>query len=40
MMAKPGADGKKRLTLPVSLQNDRIYLGPAQIARLPRFTWE
>jgi len=40
LMAKPGADGKKRLTLPVSLQNDRIYLGPAQIARLPRFTWE
>jgi hypothetical protein len=40
LMAKPGADGKKRLTLPVSVQNDRIYLGPAQIARLPRFTWE
>ena len=40
LMAKPGADGKKRLTLPLSLQNDRVYLGPAQIARLPRFTWE
>jgi hypothetical protein len=40
LMAKPGEDGKKRLTLPLSLQNDRIFLGPAQIARLPRFTWE
>jgi hypothetical protein len=40
LMAKPGADGRKRLTLPVSLQNDRLYLGPAQIAALPRFTWE
>jgi hypothetical protein len=40
MMAKPGADGRQQLTLPVSLQNDRLYLGPAQIAALPRFTWE
>ena len=40
LMAKPGEDGKKHLTLPLSLQDDRIYLGPAQIARLPRFTWE
>ncbi len=40
LMAKPGADGRQQLTLPVSLQNDRLYLGPAQIAALPRFTWE
>jgi hypothetical protein len=40
MMAKPGADGHKQLTLPVSVQNDRLYLGPAQIASLPRFTWQ
>jgi hypothetical protein len=40
LMARPGEDGKKRLTLPLSLQNDRIFLGPAQIARLPLFTWE
>ncbi len=40
MMAKPGADGHQQLTLPVSLQNDRLYLGPAQIAALPRFTWK
>jgi hypothetical protein len=40
MLAKPGADGHPQLTLPVSLQNDRLYLGPAQIAALPRFTWQ
>jgi hypothetical protein len=40
LMAKPGADGRKQLTLPVSLQNDHVYLGPAQIAALPRFSWE
>jgi hypothetical protein len=40
LMAKPGPDGRKQLTLPVSLQNDHVYLGPAQIAALPRFSWE
>lgn len=40
LMAKPGADGKKQLTLPVRLQNQRLYLGPAQIAVLPAVTWE
>ncbi len=40
LLAKPGADGKKRLTVPVSLQNERLYLGPAKIAALPRIGWE
>jgi hypothetical protein len=40
LLAKPGADGKRRLTVPLSLQNHRLYLGPAQIATLPRLTWE
>jgi hypothetical protein len=40
LLAKPGADGKKQLTLPVTLQNRRLYLGPAQIAVLPAITWE
>lgn len=40
LMAKPGPDGKKQLTLPVTLQNRRLYLGPAQIAVLPVITWE
>jgi hypothetical protein len=40
LVATSGADGKKRLTLPVILKNERVYLGPAQIAALPRLTWE
>ena len=40
LMAKPGPDGKKQLTLPVTLQNRRLYLGPAQIAVLPAITWK
>ena len=40
LMAKPNAEGRKQLILPLRLQNDRVYLGPAQIAALPRFTWE
>jgi hypothetical protein len=40
LMAKPGPDGKKQLTLPVTLQNRRLYLGPAQITVLPVITWE
>ncbi len=39
LMAKSGPDGRKKLTLPLRLQNDRVFLGPAQIAELPRFTW-
>lgn len=40
LLAKPGPDGKKRLTVPVSIQNERLYLGPAQIAVLPPITWK
>jgi hypothetical protein len=40
LMAKPGPNGTKQLTLPLRVQNDRIFLGPAQIAALPWFTWE
>jgi hypothetical protein len=40
LVATSGPDGKKRLTLPVMLKNDRVYLGPAQIAALPHLTWE
>jgi hypothetical protein len=40
LMATSGADGKKRLTLPVTLKSERLYLGPVQIAALPRITWE
>ncbi len=40
LLAKPGPDGQKQLTLPVSIQNERLYLGPAEIAVLPPITWK
>jgi hypothetical protein len=40
LLAKPGPDGKPRLTVPVRLQNSHLYLGPARIAPLPQLTWE
>jgi hypothetical protein len=40
LMAKPGPDGKSRLTVPLSVRNHRLFLGPAQIATVPRLTWE
>jgi hypothetical protein len=39
-MAKPGNDGKAELNAPITLQNGFLYIGPARLARLPRFTWE
>jgi hypothetical protein len=39
LMAKPGPDGEKRITVPVSVQNERVFLGPAQVAQLPRIAW-
>lgn len=39
LMAQPGADGRRRITLPVSVQEGRLYLGPAEIAALPTITW-
>jgi hypothetical protein len=40
LMAKPGNDGKAELNAPITLQNGFLYIGPARLARLPRFTWE
>jgi hypothetical protein len=39
-LAKPAPDGRPQITAPVRIQNSEVYLGPARIARLPRFTWE
>jgi hypothetical protein len=40
LLAKPGPDGRPQITAPVRIQNSEVYLGPARVARLPRFTWE
>jgi hypothetical protein len=39
-LAKPGPDGRPQITAPLRIQNSEIYLGPARLGRLPRFTWE
>jgi hypothetical protein len=40
LLARPGPDGKPRLKVPLRLQDDRLYLGPARIATLPPIHWE
>jgi hypothetical protein len=39
LMAKPGPDGEKQITVPVHVQNERIFLGPAQVAQFPKIAW-
>src|SRR5665213_1167262 len=40
LISQPGADGQKQVTLPISAQNQRLFLGPAAIARLPTLNWD
>jgi hypothetical protein len=40
LLAKPGPSGAKAITVPLTLQQDRIYLGAAAIASIPRISWE
>jgi hypothetical protein len=37
-IATPGDDGGK-VHLPVTVQDQRIYIGPATVAALPHVTW-
>ena len=38
-VAEPNPDGSETLHVPLSLQDQRVYIGPAPVAALPRFTW-
>lgn len=40
LLAKPRPDGEKAINLPLSLQDSRLYLGPATLAHLPRIRWQ
>ncbi len=40
LLAKPGSDGQKQITAPLTVQNNRLYLGPAAVARVPVINWE
>ncbi len=39
VISQPGADGEDSVRLPVTLQDGKVFLGPAPIAPLPRFSW-
>ena len=39
-ISAPGANGADAAHVPLTLQDQRLYIGPAQIAALPRFTWQ
>jgi len=40
LLAKPGPDGQKQITAPLTVQDNRLYLGPARVARVPVINWE
>ena len=40
VLAKPGPDGQKAITVPLTVQNSRIFLGPAAIGRVPHIAWK
>jgi hypothetical protein len=39
MMSKPDTQGRPTITVPVSLQDGAVYLGPARLARVPLIPW-
>jgi len=39
-LARPGPDGKPQITAPFTIQNGKIYLGPARLGTAPRIVWE
>ncbi len=39
VLAKPGPGGEKAITVPLTLQQERLFLGGAPIAAIPRIDW-
>jgi hypothetical protein len=40
LLAKPGPNGEQAINVPFSVQQRRLYLGPAAVAELPHIDWE
>jgi hypothetical protein len=40
VLAKPGPSGEKAITVPLTLQQGRLYLGPAALGQVPRINWQ
>ncbi|MGA8759057.1 MAG: DUF2125 domain-containing protein [Stellaceae bacterium] len=39
-LAKAGPDGKPQLTVPFTIQNGKMYLGPARLGSVPQINWD
>jgi hypothetical protein len=39
LLARPNGAGDKALTLPMTIQNQQLYLGPAKLATIPPIAW-
>ncbi len=39
-LSRPGPDGKPQITAPFTIQNGKMYLGPARLGPAPRIVWE
>jgi len=39
LLARPNGNGDKALTLPMTIQNQQLYLGPAKLANIPPIPW-
>ena len=39
-LAKPGSDGKPQITAPFTIENGKMYLGPARLGSAPRIAWQ
>lgn len=40
LLAKPNGSGQSAITLPITLQNQQLFLGPAKIATVPPIPWD
>jgi hypothetical protein len=40
LLAKPNAQGEKAISLPITMQNRALFLGPAKIANIPPVMWQ
>ncbi|WP_142850560.1 DUF2125 domain-containing protein [Telmatospirillum sp. J64-1] len=40
LISRPGADGRPSLTVPVTVQDRTLSVGPVPVTRLPRVVWE
>ncbi|HEY3920216.1 MAG TPA: DUF2125 domain-containing protein [Stellaceae bacterium] len=39
LLSQPNAEGQNAVTLPMTIENQRLYLGPAKIADIPPIRW-